>query len=58
MKENRLFNNDTLSQFRNVWADYDPEATTFIPIPELKSFLFALGHPLGFDKSFEGSKFK
>lgn len=46
-----------LQKFRETWADFDPEATTFIPIYELKEFLFALGSPLGFDISYKGNKF-
>ena len=45
-------------RFREVWADFDPEATTFIKLTDLRLFLFALGAPLGFDESFEQSKFQ
>lgn len=39
---------DMIESFRLVWADFDPEGTTFIKIAELKPFLTALGEPLGF----------
>eukprot|EP00347_Sterkiella_histriomuscorum_P013361 403365010 len=55
-KENRMFNNDSLAHFRKIWSDFDPEATTFIPIAQLKPLLFKLGLPLGFDQSYQGSK--
>jgi len=45
-----------LQHYRKIWADFDPEATTFIPISKLKPFLFKLGSPLGWDKSYDGSK--
>ena len=57
-KDTRLFNNDSLQKFRQIWSDFDTEASTFIAIPELKPFLFKLGAPLGWDKSFDGSKMK
>ncbi len=39
-----------------MWSDFDPEATTFLAIPDLKPFLFKLGDPLGWDKTYDGSK--
>jgi hypothetical protein len=30
IQEARLFNNEMNLAFRQVWADYDPDATTFI----------------------------
>ena len=38
-----------MDHFKQVWSDYDPEATTFIKIYDLKKFLFTLGKPLGWD---------
>jgi hypothetical protein len=38
--------------FRKVWADFDPDATTFIALHQLRHFLSKLGSPLGFDQSF------
>lgn len=55
-KELRLFNNDSLSKFRLIWAEFDPDASTFIPIAQLRPLLFKLGPPIGFDKSYEGDK--
>lgn len=55
--DTRLFNHDMLEHFRQIWATFDPEATSYIKLNELRSFLFALGRPLGFDESFLLSKF-
>lgn len=44
-------------RFREVWTEFDPQATTFIKLSMLRHFLFALGEPLGFGPSFEGKKF-
>ncbi|CDW82905.1 voltage-gated ion channel superfamily [Stylonychia lemnae] len=49
-KESRMFNQETLDKFRDVWSQYDPEATTFIPIKQIKDFLFDIGKPLGWDE--------
>lgn len=43
--------------FRKVWADFDPEATTFINIVDIREFLFKLGAPLGFDQTYKQDKF-
>ncbi len=43
-------------RFRDVWTRFDPDATTFIKIKDLREFLFALGTPLGFDESFRRRK--
>jgi hypothetical protein len=42
--------------FREVWANFDPDATTFINIYHLRAFLIQLDAPLGFDKSFRGNR--
>ncbi|TNV88156.1 hypothetical protein FGO68_gene6076 [Halteria grandinella] len=57
VQDTRAFNNDIREHFREVWADFDPDATTFIRLSELRTFLFALGQPLGFDPSFNGRRF-
>lgn len=44
-------------KFRKVWAEYDPDATSFIKLADLRPFLFALGSPLGFDESFHETRF-
>jgi len=43
--------------FREKWADYDPDATTFIHLYELREFLMAIGHHLGFDEEHKNDKF-
>ncbi len=40
-----------------MWADYDPEATTFISLYQLRQFLLQLGSPLGFDETYKNDKF-
>ncbi len=57
-KEGRVFNNESLESFKKSWAEFDPEATSFLPIKHLRSFLFKLGDPMGWDKSYEGRKMK
>jgi len=44
--------------FREVWADFDPEATSFINMSQLRSFLIALGEPLGFGKALRDNRNK
>ena len=39
-------------KFRDTWKIFDPDATTFIKMNDLREFLFALGAPLGFDKNY------
>lgn len=48
-KEQRLFNQDILGQFSEIWSEFDPDATSFIPIASLRPFLKRLGEPMGFD---------
>ncbi len=57
IQDRRLFNTDMNDRFREVWAEFDPEGTTFISLYQLRDFLFALGEPLGFDDSYKGRKF-
>ena len=51
-KDSRLFNQQTQDHFRQVWSKYDPDATTYIQIKDLKPLLFDLGEPLGWDESY------
>jgi hypothetical protein len=53
-QDKRLFNIDMNERFREVWSEFDPEATTFINMSQLRHFLFALGEPLGFDSRYLG----
>lgn len=48
VRDQRIFNQDLLIRFREVWSDYDPMATTFLPLASLRPFLIDLGEPLGF----------
>jgi Ion transport protein/Voltage-dependent L-type calcium channel, IQ-associated len=56
VQDKRLFNIDMNDKFRETWAEFDPEATTFIPMYKLRDFLFALGEPLGFDMRYTGKR--
>jgi len=42
--------------FRKTWAEFDPNATTFIYLYQLRGFLSKLGSPLGFEKSCQGNR--
>ena len=55
-KDNRLFNQQSLDHFRDVWAKYDPDATTFLKISRIKDMLFDLGSPLGWDVSYKDNE--
>jgi hypothetical protein len=57
IQDTRLFNNDAKEHFREVWMDFDPDATSFIKLLDLRPFLLALGGPLGFDDSFTNNRF-
>lgn len=52
-----MFNNEMNQTFREVWAEFDPDATTFIQMNQLRDFLVALGEPLGFDKDCQTRRF-
>lgn len=56
-QDGRLFNNAQRERFRQVWAEFDPNATTFIKLGDLRNFLLMLGAPLGFDSTFTDSRF-
>ena len=44
-----MFNDQLAQKFREVWSNFDPDATTFINIYQLRGFLSQLGAPMGFD---------
>ena len=56
-QDGRLFNIDMNEKFRDTWKQYDPDATTFISLYQLRSFLFSLGAPLGFDNGYKDRPF-
>ncbi|TNV88168.1 hypothetical protein FGO68_gene5359 [Halteria grandinella] len=56
-QDTRLFNNQQRERFSEVWAEFDPDATTFIKLDDLRNFLLMLGAPLGFDSSFADNRF-
>jgi len=57
-KESRAFNQDCLNQFREVWSEFDPEATGFMKSLQMRDFLKALGRPMGFPPDIGNSKFR
>lgn len=56
-QDTRLFNSDMNQHFRGVWSEFDPEATNYINMRYIRDFLFKLGAPLGFDESFNESRY-
>ena len=44
--------------FRDYWANFDPNATGFIKMFYLPDLLLALGKPIGWDDSFRIDKDK
>ena len=51
-REKTAFNTETMDTFRYVWAEHDPDGSTFINIPELPDILLKIGEPLGWDTSY------
>jgi hypothetical protein len=56
-QDSRYFNSEMNQWFRECWAEYDPDATNYIKLKDLRHLLFKLGPPLGFDNSFLESRF-
>jgi hypothetical protein len=56
-QDSRFFNSEMNQWFRECWAEYDPDATNYINLRDLRHLLFKLGPPLGFDNSFLESRF-
>ncbi|TNV87903.1 hypothetical protein FGO68_gene16047 [Halteria grandinella] len=56
LKDQRLFNAEMLTHFKEVWAEFDEDATSFIKLPDLRRFLIRLGSPFGFDRETLQSK--
>jgi hypothetical protein len=52
-KDNRFLESETSDVFRDTWSKFDPDATTFMRIPNYPRFLIALGEPMGWDSSYE-----
>lgn len=48
--DGKLFNEEKIEKFNETWVKYDPDATGFIPISDLRDFLKLLGAPLGFSE--------
>ena len=56
-QDSRFFNSEMNQWFRECWAEYDPDATNYINLKDLRPLLFKLGPPFGFDHSFLESRF-
>jgi len=52
-RDNKFMNSELSNRFREVWARFDPNATSFIRIHSYAKFLMLLGEPLGWDTSYE-----
>jgi len=48
-KDSRLFNSETSEYFREAWARFDPDGTSFIRVIDYPRLLLSLGEPLGWD---------
>ena len=49
-RENKLFSPDRILDFQAAWQDFDPQASGFIRIYDLRPLLKALRGPLGFSE--------
>lgn len=49
----KFMNSDLTNRFRDIWAQFDPDATSFIKITSYPRFLVQLGEPLGWDLSYD-----
>ena len=50
--DKQVVNREIMSQYRNAWAKFDPEATGFIESSQFGELLFAFGPPLGWSSSY------
>ena len=57
-KSKQYLDQDLIEIFKDSWSKFDPTATGFIKITEVKTFLFELNAPLGWDESFKENKAK
>lgn len=57
-KNSKKFNAETTDQFRDTWARFDPNGTSFIKRQDFIKFMLALGEPLGWDVSFLNNPIK
>jgi hypothetical protein len=56
--EQFVFSADTTDRFTDIWAKFDPDATSYIPCEDLEDFLTMLGAPLGFGVEQKENPFK
>lgn len=50
-----MFNSDIKEHFRDIWSEFDPDATSFITKDQFKQFMLKLEEPLGWDQSYAGN---
>jgi hypothetical protein len=51
-RDNKFMSTDISEHFKEVWSNFDPDATSFILVSQYKNFLLKLGEPLGWDVTF------
>jgi len=57
-KSQQYVDQDLIEVFKDSWSKFDPTATGFIPIKDVKEFLFELDAPLGWNESFKDNEVK
>ncbi len=50
IEEKGIINENTITNFKETWSYFDPEASGFIKFSDLRDFLVELDKPLGFSK--------
>jgi hypothetical protein len=52
-RENKFMNTHLSEHFRDIWARFDPDATSFIKKSVYSQFLIALADPMGWDITYK-----
>jgi hypothetical protein len=52
-RDSKDFNDSKIEKFNLIWQKYDPTASSFIKISDLRQFLNDLGEPMGFSKTIQ-----
>lgn len=53
-----MFNSEIRENFRDVWSEYDQDATSYIKKDKFTDFMFRLPQPLGWDETFQNNEEK
>ena len=56
--EKQVINRKTLDQYKDIWAEFDPNATGYIESSNFADFMLKLGAPLGWDETFRKKRAK